>query len=154
MAQAEAETNGRFLVSEAVRQQVILDIPAHGSLTPLAEIARQLVGCEAAIIAIEDGDRLLQPTAVRFISVSSDGAFSISAASKAVDPLNAQELGFAFYAGLPLRTAEGDIIGTLALIDSKPRTVSEEQIRMLKLFASEVVALVASHLRSKATTIR
>jgi PAS domain S-box-containing protein len=47
--------------------------------------------------------------------------------------------GIRFYAGTPLVTSEGYYIGTLCLLDTRPREISEEQMRMLAAFARAVV---------------
>ena len=44
-----------------------------------------------------------------------------------------------FYAGAPLETPKGNVIGTLCIIDSKPRTISENQKNALKLLAKKVM---------------
>ncbi|CAA9292327.1 MAG: hypothetical protein AVDCRST_MAG93-3996, partial [uncultured Chloroflexia bacterium] len=47
--------------------------------------------------------------------------------------------GVRFYAGAPLITSGGHAIGTLCLVDTRPREFSEEQTKMLKAFARAVV---------------
>ncbi len=49
-----------------------------------------------------------------------------------------KEHGFRFYAGTPVRTPEGAAIGTLCLIDTVPRELSEREERMLEEFAADV----------------
>jgi PAS domain S-box-containing protein len=49
------------------------------------------------------------------------------------------EYGLRFYAGTPLITSEGHSIGTLCLLDSQPRELGEEQMRVLAMFARAVV---------------
>ena len=44
-----------------------------------------------------------------------------------------------FYAGAPLQTAKGNILGTLCILDNKPRTISENQKIALKLLAKKVM---------------
>ncbi len=47
-----------------------------------------------------------------------------------------------FYAGAPLRTPEGDIIGSFCIIDFKPRTLTTSEIRRLEHFAQESIFLL------------
>lgn len=44
-----------------------------------------------------------------------------------------------FYAGYPLVTPTGNVLGTLCIIDTKPRTVTEEERRVLKILAGKVM---------------
>lgn len=46
-----------------------------------------------------------------------------------------------FYAGRPLKNHEGFVIGTLCIADSAPRTLSEEELRLLDYLASWVESL-------------
>ena len=48
------------------------------------------------------------------------------------------EQGIRFYAGAPLRSAEGLALGSLCVIDTTPRKVTEAEIALLKLVAEEV----------------
>ncbi len=52
--------------------------------------------------------------------------------------------GIRFYAGAPLITSGGHAIGTLCLLDTRPREFSEEQTRMLTAFARAVVGRLES----------
>src|ERR1043165_146744 len=47
-----------------------------------------------------------------------------------------------FYAGAPLVTTEGYAIGTICVIDNKPRSFTQEETRMLKVLASRVMRLL------------
>lgn len=47
-----------------------------------------------------------------------------------------------FYAGMPLRTAEGLTLGTLCVIDRVPRELSLDQQEALKVLAKQVIAQV------------
>src|SRR5215208_7968206 len=49
------------------------------------------------------------------------------------------EYGFRFYAGTPLITSDGQAIGTLCLLDTQPKELGEEQIKVLATFARAVV---------------
>ena len=154
MSQARADRIDRLLKLEAVRRQAILEIPRDGSLDTVAELARRIVGCKAAIVDIVDRDCLFQlshpgedlDTAdhepVRFASVATDGGVAAEEVREAADAVRAGDLGFGFYAGLRL--------GTLALVDPEPRTIGEVELDSLKLLASIVVDLLELRLAARA----
>lgn len=52
------------------------------------------------------------------------------------------ERGVRFYAGAPLRNADGLVLGTLCLIDDAPRTLSPRDVVLLEKLAGEVMAAV------------
>ena len=49
-----------------------------------------------------------------------------------------------FYAGAPLRAADGLIIGALCILDAEPRTLEENEVALLETMASDVVATITS----------
>jgi predicted PurR-regulated permease PerM len=49
-----------------------------------------------------------------------------------------------FYAGAPLRAADGLIIGALCILDSKPRTLEENEVALLETMAADVVATITT----------
>ena len=57
------------------------------------------------------------------------------------NPLTNQESPVIFYAGIPLLTSKGNPLGTLCIIDSKPKTLTQSQIDSLKDLASQVESL-------------
>jgi signal transduction histidine kinase len=46
---------------------------------------------------------------------------------------------YRFYAGVPITTQEGYTIGTLCVKDFKPKDLSKVQIKMLKIFANQIM---------------
>lgn len=56
------------------------------------------------------------------------------------NPLVTGETGVRFYAGVPLTTSDGLALGTLCVIDTRPRRLGEEKIADLRILARQVVA--------------
>jgi predicted PurR-regulated permease PerM len=54
-----------------------------------------------------------------------------------------RERGLRFYAGVPLRAASGQVIGSLCVIDVKPRTLSPRDIKLLQVIADELMTELA-----------
>ena len=55
------------------------------------------------------------------------------------NPLVTNDPRIRFYAGAPLISADGFRLGTLCAIDRKPRTLSEQQIRILRTLSAVVI---------------
>ncbi len=56
------------------------------------------------------------------------------------NPLVTGGPGFRFYAGAPLLTADGFALGTLCLVDRKPRELTGDQLELLRALARQVVS--------------
>lgn len=55
------------------------------------------------------------------------------------NPFVAGNFGLQFYAGVPIITKEGYNIGTVCVIDKKPRSFSKDEITLLSKFADNVI---------------
>jgi two-component sensor histidine kinase len=141
---------------EAVRRYDILDTPPDGSFDRITAIAARKFGVPISIITVVDTDRIwfkshhglpitqigrddgLCATTIMsaFPRVLTDAKTDSCALS---NPLVAGDFGVRFYAGAPLRTSDGFNLGTLCVVDTKPRQVSEAEIADLEDLASVVM---------------
>ena len=48
-----------------------------------------------------------------------------------------------FYAGAPLRIADGQIIGALCILDSEARSLKDDEVALLETMAADVAAIIA-----------
>jgi len=55
-----------------------------------------------------------------------------------------KEHGIRFYAGAPLLAPNGQPIGSLCLLDLKPRQLTDREKRLLQEYASEIMEEIAS----------
>lgn len=133
----------------------ILDTEAESDFDDLVEITAELCGVEIALISLIDSDRQwfkactgLDATEThRDISfcghaIHDNDIFEISDATQDLrfhdNPLVVGAPHIRFYAGRPLRTPDGHNIGTLCLVDAKPRSLTPQQRKLLNFLASQV----------------
>lgn len=65
------------------------------------------------------------------------------------NPLVTNDPKIRFYAGAPLRSLDGFNLGTLCVIDRKPRELTQRQLDTLVLLSKQVVSLLELRLRLK-----
>ncbi|MDC7996217.1 GAF domain-containing sensor histidine kinase [Altibacter sp. HG106] len=65
------------------------------------------------------------------------------------NPLTMGENGVSFYAGVPLRDAFGNALGSLCVLDTKPNQLSEEQLKALQQLAAQVEYLFQLRLQNQ-----
>ena len=65
------------------------------------------------------------------------------------NPLAVENPNVRFYAGAPLITPEGFPIGTLCVIDHKPRTLSKQQLDALSILSKSVINLLEVRIKLK-----
>jgi two-component system NtrC family sensor kinase len=66
----------------------------------------------------------------------------------ATNPLVLGEPGIRFYAGAPLVVPGGQVLGTVCVIDTKPRLMSPQQINALEALSRQVVARLELRLKT------
>lgn len=141
---------------EALRQYQILDTPAEHSYDDITSLAAYICDVPIALISLVDADRQWFKSAVGLLARETNRDISFCAhailrpnvmivndAAKderfANNPLVTGEPGIRFYAGVPLMSPAGQPLGTLCVIDRKPRTLDDYQIKTLEALARQVV---------------
>jgi two-component sensor histidine kinase len=140
----------------AVRRYEILDTPPDGSFDRITAMAARRFDVPISIITIIDTDRIwfksshglpveqigrdegLCATTIMsaFPRVLTDAKTDFCALA---NPLVSGDFGLRFYAGVPLRTWDGFNLGTLCVVDTKPRLVNETEIAELQDLAALVM---------------
>jgi PAS domain S-box-containing protein len=142
---------------EALRELEILDTAPEPEFDDLALIASQICGTPISMISLIDRDRqwFKAKIGIEAEETSRDVAFCAHAilqrglfvVSDAMDdprfatnPLVRLDPKIRFYAGAPLRTADGHALGTICVFDRAPRQLTEEQENALRALSRQVEA--------------
>ncbi|WMC10595.1 PAS domain-containing protein [Oceanimonas pelagia] len=137
---------------QALRRTGLLDTPPEARFDRLTRIARQSFGVEIALVSLVDSERQWFKSAQglnacetgRDISfcghaILDSRTFVVEDALKderfADNPLVTEAPHIRFYAGAPLHSLEGFRIGTLCVIDSRPRRFGEQDGELLRTLA-------------------
>ena len=140
----------------AVRRYDILDTPPDGAFDRITALASRLFNVPIAIVSIVDDDRIWFKSrhGVDVTEIGRDPGLCASAILNddprilpdarrdphaLANPLVAGEFGLRFYAGVPLRTFDGYNLGTLCVIDTVPRNVTEREMSQLRDLAAIVM---------------
>lgn len=141
---------------EALRQYRILDTPSEQAYDDITALAAFICDVPIALISLVDADRqwFKSKVGLEISETSRDVSFCAHAIlnqhmlivhdalqdERFVDnSLVSCSPGIRFYAGVPLVTPEGQSIGTLCIIDHRPRDLSENQKKTLEALARQVV---------------
>ena len=140
---------------QALRELAILDTPPEARFDRITAIARNLFDVPICLISLVDTDRQWfkscqgldaseTPRDISFCghAILSDDTFFIPNALEderfADNPLVTGPPDIRAYAGAPLTVGSGARIGTLCIIDTRPRDLSEQQLENLRHLADWV----------------
>ncbi|RZA08851.1 MAG: PAS domain S-box protein [Proteobacteria bacterium] len=144
---------------QSLQEFEILDSEAEKSFQDLVELASIICQTPISLVSLIDQDRQWfkakigldiseTPRDISFCGhvVADAQTLVVPDASQdphfADNPFVTDGLKIRFYAGAPILTEEGLALGSLCVIDTKPRTLTEEQVRMLGLLASQAKRLM------------
>jgi PAS domain S-box-containing protein len=154
----------RILDNEADRQRVldsyaVLDTEYEEAFDDIAKVAAFILGVPIALVSLVDSDRQWfkarygldvaeLPRDVSFCGHVVEAGAEVIVHDALADerfadnPVVTGDPNVRFYAGMPLRTADGFILGALCAIDTVPREPTTAQLAMLDLLAKQVMMLL------------
>ena len=140
----------------ALARYDVLDTPPDGSFDEITAMAAKLFSTPIGIISLVDTDRIWfkshhgldaeqidRDPGLCASAILADCPYLVTDAAAdprtLANPLVAGDFGLRFYLGVPLTTHDGFNLGTLCVLDREPRTVTDDQIALLKSLASLVM---------------
>jgi GAF domain-containing protein len=152
----------------AVRRYRLIDQPVEDAYDRIAFLAGTIFDTPIATVSLVEQDRVWLAACQGLVGVrqvgrepglcasviNQDGTYVINNA--AVDPRTLEhplvrgELGLRFYAAAPIRTRDGYRLGTVNVIDNRPREAAPRQLRALEHLAQ----MVADELELRLMVIR
>lgn len=137
----------------------ILDTPPEKAYDHITEILADFLGVPIALVSLVDDKRqwfksrtgleaTQTPREISFCGhvVETNLPLIVEDASKderfADNPLVTGSPDIRFYAGWPLKTECGNVLGTLCAIDNKPRSLSPQQARLLEYLAEQISLII------------
>jgi len=151
---------------EALASYAVLDTLSEPEFDDITLLASQICEVPIALISFVDGDLQWFKSRVgieatetaRDISfcghaIHGSALFEINNAQEDIrffdNPLVTGAPNIRFYAGMPLVTEEGHALGTLCVIDQRPRTLTDQQKASLAALARQVMKLLESRISVK-----
>ncbi|RYG44793.1 GAF domain-containing protein, partial [bacterium] len=142
----------------ALKAYGILDTPQETDFDDIVALAAQICDMPVALVTLLDEDRQWfkakvgtdLPGTSRDVSFCAHGILQPEEVVQVPDatlderfrdnPLVTGELGVRFYAGVAFKTPEGLPLGTLCVLDTKPRELTDLQKNTLRTLARQVMA--------------
>ncbi len=144
----------------ALREYQVPDMQAGKEFDELALLASEICQTPISLVTLVDEEREWLKAGVKLPAneISREISFSSHVINHPIEPLIIQDLRadkrfadhpfvigepyIVFYAGVPLTNPDGYALGTLCVLDKKPKKLSGNQIRSLQILSRQVVQLL------------
>jgi two-component sensor histidine kinase len=140
----------------AVRRYDVLDTPPDGAFDRITAIAARRFNVPIALVSIVDADRIFLKShhGLPIDQIGRDDGLCATTILSAyprvltdaktdncamANPLVSGDFGLRFYAGAPLTTYDGYHLGTLCVVDTAPRAVTQHEVDELADLATVVM---------------
>lgn len=155
----------------ALSEYHILESAPDQGFDDLTRLAGQICGTHIALVSLVDHDRQWfkarigmqaqqTPRSQSFCAHALHDPFSLMVVPDATlderfadNPLVTAHEGIRFYAGTPLLTPKGAALGSLCVLDRKPRQLTDHQLSALRILGRQVSYLLELHRVSHALAI-
>lgn len=151
---------------QALHRYEILNSPPDQAFDRIVSLAARLLHVPISIVSLVDADRIWFKSryGIDATETTRDPGLCASAIlfdrpwivtdaktdpRSLANPLVAVESGFRFYAAIPLKTSDGYNLGTLCVIDFKPRSITADELQILRDLAAIVMDEMELRLASR-----
>ncbi|PTL75190.1 ATP-binding protein [Vitiosangium sp. GDMCC 1.1324] len=145
---------------DALRRTALLDTPAEEAFDRLARLATRMINAPVGLVTLVDKDRQFFKSCVglpppwcdvRQTPLTHSFCMHVVATGEPLiiedarlhpvlrENLAVDQLGVVAYAGMPLTTSEGEVIGTFCVLDTQPRVWTDDDLYVLNELATSVM---------------
>ncbi|HAA11526.1 MAG TPA: hypothetical protein DCE41_07435 [Cytophagales bacterium] len=141
---------------KALHRYQLLDQPIDDGYQQIVELASQIADTPISLISLLDADRqwsvaltgidvreIQREYAPCTLAIFEDDLFEVPDMRDderfADNPLVHGDTNLQYYAGIPLETPDGYKLGTLCVLDQKPKKLSQEQVFALQVLSQQVI---------------
>ena len=143
----------------SLRRFLKLDFTREAELQRIVDFAAELCSCPVALITILDDDKqhfmfktgtslsnTLREDAFCSYTIAEGATMVVADAKKdprfSENPLVKEDPNIRFYAGAPLILADGTRLGSLCVLDTTPKELTDDQKKMLEILKDHVIMIM------------